>query len=383
MTRSLLTFVVVLLCSLAARAQDDVRVIVVFNGNPDGAAVTGAGGHVLFAIQASKALVARIPPAKVAVLQAHPNVSLVEEDGDVVALGQTVPYNIADNSYGAGVRADQVWSVTRGAGVNVAVIDTGILDTHPDLAAGTTLKKTYVTGTKSARDDNGHGTHVAGTIGARDNSEGVIGVAPACNLWAYKALDRGGRGYVSAIVAAINDAVADGAHVINMSLGSNTYSATLEDACNSAVGAGLVVCAAAGNDGKNVKTYPGALDSVICVAATTDKAVRSYFSNYGDWVDVAGPGGDGSQPGVDIYSTYLKNSYKYLSGTSMATPHVSGLAALLIASGLLADRDGLNGIGNEVRQRIEQSAGNGSGTKDIYVGYGLIDAQQAIQMGPN
>jgi subtilase family serine protease len=226
--------------------------------------------------------------------------------------------------------------------VTVAVIDSGIDYTHPDLAANYAGGVDFVSPDGDPMDDHGHGTHVAGIIAAALNNltgtpgraEGVAGVAPHARIRAYKVCRADGTCDDFAIQQAIARAITDGAKVINMSLGETAYSQSLDEAVQDAWNAGLVIVAGAGNDGTTERFYPAALDNVISVAAFDEDHLRASFSNYGSWVDI-------SAPGNVILSTYPSTTcaastvpgdsgcYTWLTGTSMATPFVSGAAALL------------------------------------------------------
>ena len=191
-------------------------------------------------------------------------------------------------------------------------------------------------------DDHGHGTHVAGTIAAAlDNltgnpaeAEGVVGVAPQARILAYKVCAADGTCTDFAIEQAIARAVADGAKVINMSLGDTAFSQSLDDAVQAAWNAGLVIVAGAGNDGTTAPFYPAALDNVIAVGAFDEDHRRASFSNYGSWVDISAPGNAifSSYP-IDMCAGWTTpgdiGCYTWNSGTSMATPHVAGAAALI------------------------------------------------------
>jgi len=247
----------------------------------------------------------------------------------------------------ADIDAPEAWAVSTGSPtVTVAVIDTGIDYNHPDLAGHYAGGYDFVHGTFDPLDDHGHGTHVAGTIaaslenltGSPAAAEGVVGVAPQARLLAYKVCDADGTCSDFAVISAISRAVADGAKVINMSLGDTVYSQALADAVEAAWNAGVVIVAGAGNDGVTAPFYPAALDHVIAVGAFDEMHQRASFSNYGSWVDIAAPGSN-------ILSTYPLSKceeanvpgetgcYTWLSGTSMATPHVSGAAALIWSRG--------------------------------------------------
>lgn len=253
-------------------------------------------------------------------------------------------------------RIDAENKANKGAGVQVAVIDTGIDYTHPDLAANVIGGKNCSTGT-SYKDGNGHGTHVAGTIAAVNNTQGVVGVAPAAKLWAVRVLNNQGSGSWSQVICGLDfvtsKAPKNGGSitVASLSLGGtgtsdnncgNTNNDPLHQAICRARDAGVTVVVAAGNNaGDTAQTVPAAYnDAVITVSALADSdgasgglgAATAYgaddtfatFSNYGSAVDIGAPG-------VNITSTWPGNRYAILSGTSMATPHVSGAAALYIA----------------------------------------------------
>lgn len=227
------------------------------------------------------------------------------------------------------VHAQSQWGRgNEGEGVVVAIIDTGVDYNHPDLKDNILGGKDF-TGKGTYMDGNGHGTHVAGTIAAADNGSGIVGVAPKAKILALKALDDDGSGDMSTVVAAINYAITQKVHVINMSLGG-AHSNALHKAVQAAVKAGIIVCAASGNEGDgdpNTEelSYPGAYPEVLEVGAVDYSGRLAYFSNTNKEVDVLAPG-------VNVYSTYPGGKYAYLDGTSMATPHMSGAAALLLSN---------------------------------------------------
>ena len=245
----------------------------------------------------------------------------------------------------ADVDAPEAWAITTGASTNikVAIIDSGIDYNHPDLAANYAGGADFTSADNDPMDDHGHGTHVAGTIAAAMNNltgspaaeEGVAGVAPNALILAYKACFADGTCSDFAIEQGIARAIVDGAKVINMSLGAPESSQSLFDAVQDAWNAGIVVVAAAGNDGTTNLFYPAALANVISVGAFDEDHRRAPFSNYGNWVDI-------SAPGNVIFSTYPMvgctgevappgevGCYTWNSGTSMASPHVAGAAALV------------------------------------------------------
>jgi len=252
---------------------------------------------------------------------------------------------------GADIGAPVAWNTSTGTGHTiVAVIDTGVDYNHPDLAANMWRNTREIPGNgidddgngykddvfgydfanndSNPMDDNGHGTHVSGTIGAiGDNGIGVAGVDWHVKIMALKFLDSSGSGYLSNAVRALNYAVANGAKVINNSYAGGGYDAAMATAINNARNHGVIIVAAAGNDGTNNDTspvYPASYtaDNVISVAATDRYDHLANFSNYGQSVDIAAPG-------VSIYSTLPNGRYGTYSGTSMAAPHVTGSLALV------------------------------------------------------
>lgn len=213
-----------------------------------------------------------------------------------------------------------------GAGVAVAVLDTGIDLTHTDLSVAGGSDQT---GKGTYADDNGHGTHVGGTIAALDNSAGVVGVAPDVSLYAVKVLDRRGSGSYSVIAAGIDWSVANGMDVVNMSLGGTYSSSTLKTAVDNAHAANVIQVVAAGNSGVNASTeYPAAYDGKVLTISAYDWSTSSwpYWTNYGSVVDVAAQG-------VSVCSTTKGGSWGNMDGTSMATPHVAGAVAVHLSGG--------------------------------------------------
>jgi len=309
-----------------------------------------------------------IDSRKIADLMQDENIELVEKDNMAKALAkpskpatspsQKLPWGIER------VNSNDVWDVATGSGVNVAVVDTGVDRTHPDLVANLRGGANFVATVRSYNDDNGHGTHVAGIIAAADNTIGVVGVAPKANIYAVKVLNKSGTGYISDIIAGIQWSVDNGMDIVNMSLGSNYPSDAFESAINAASNAGVIIVAAAGNDSSSVD-YPAAYEKAIAVSATDINDSLASFSSRGEQIDVAAPG-------VSIYSTYKGGAYATMSGTSMATPHVSGIIALM-----LQREPGLT-LG-EIRQQFETGCVDlGTDGKDPYFGYGLVDSLNLV-----
>lgn len=266
------------------------------------------------------------------------------------------------------------WSTSDGSGVTVAVIDTGVDTTHPDLAANL-LPGHNVVGTEvsdDVTDGFGHGTHVSGIVAAvTGNALGVAGVAPGARILPVKALGDNGTGWTSDIAEAVVWAVDHGARVINLSLASSSDNSVLADSIAYARSQGVIVVAAAGNGRQrgNATTYPAAFPGVLAVAATDVSDVDAAFSSTGSFVDVAAPG-------VGIHSTVLGGNYGQMSGTSMAAPHVAGVAALLLAE---LDAEGPIDSTDPVTDLIVRTAEDlGPAGWDPATGYGLVDPVAAL-----
>ncbi|HEY5999516.1 MAG TPA: S8 family serine peptidase [bacterium] len=294
-------------------------------------------------------------------LEADPDVEAAAPDSrDQRAVGQFVPWGVAR------IHADPASRGTRsGAGVKVAVIDTGIWAdaggaVHPDLAAAYRGGYDFVNDDPYPWDGFGHGTHVAGIIAAQDNGIGVVGVAPGVSLYALKVLDDQGSGYYSDFIAALDWCIVNGVRIANYSAGGPAPWEPMEVACDRARAAGITIVAAAGNDSGGPVIYPAAYPSVIAVGSTDFNDNLSYFSNVGAALDLVAPG----QP---IRSTYLGGGYVSMMGTSMATPHVTGAAALL-ASRRITDPE-------VVRDYLEATAADlGPAGFDTSYGNGRVDA---------
>ncbi|MYL34668.1 S8 family serine peptidase [Pontibacillus yanchengensis] len=258
---------------------------------------------------------------------------------------------------------DEAWNVTKGASSQeIAVIDSGVDYNHPDLDDKTIKGYDFVDNDYDPMDEKNHGTHVAGTAAAEtDNATGIAGMAPNTSILAVRALNAQGSGTLADIADAIVYAADQGAEVINLSLGCNCDTTTLENAVNYAWDKGSVVVAAAGNDGVSTTFEPASYNNVIAVGAIDQNDQKASFSNYGTWVDVVAPG-------VSIAATVPGNGYAYMSGTSMAAPHVSGLAGILASQGR---------SNTEIRQAIEETTDSLSGT-GVYSKYGKIDSLEAV-----
>jgi subtilisin len=287
---------------------------------------------------AIKGFATSVPEGRLAAVARDPHVKYVERDQVVTAVAQTLPRGInridAEQSLTAKINGVDSPDYALGERVNVdiAIIDTGIQPGHPDLSVAGGQNFTSNDPSKWA-DGNGHGTHVAGTAAALDNGIGVVGVAPGARLWSVRVLGSGGSGQLSWVIKGVDWVTDSTKHppieVANMSLGAGN-SPALNAAITNSVAAGVTYVVAAGNDGADASGYSpanNATPGVITVSAIADADGQcggdtlASFSNYGSVVDLAAPG-------VNILSTYKASRYTTLSGTSMASPHVAGTAAL-------------------------------------------------------
>jgi subtilisin family serine protease len=270
------------------------------------------------------------------------------------------------------VRAPEAWALSTGQGVLIAVLDTGTDYNHPDLSGKvrTDIAWNFVNNNNDARDNNGHGTHVSGiAAAATNNSRGVAGMGWDASILPLKVLDSGGNGRTDQLISAIYYAADHGARVINMSLGG-PYSclSDLQAAVDYAYSRGALLVAAAGNDYKNQTVFPANCAHVLGVAATGYYDTLASFSVTGTHVSVAAPG-------TSIYSTLWGGGYGYMQGTSMATPFVAGLAALVYARFPTYTP-------NQAASAILDNAQDlGSTGWDIYYGCGRIDAFRALWEG--
>lgn len=308
------------------------------------------------------------------------------------------------------LQAEQAWATSSGAGATIAIVDTGVDLGHPDLATkvlsfpdadmvepngtckGSAKKGTRTCTQDGAQDKNGHGTHVAGIAGAATgNGIGVAGTAPDASLLPVRVLDAEGSGTTDQVAAGIRYAADKGANVINLSLGflsglDQVIKVTgglgpVYDAIDYAYAKGAVVVIAAGNDSFSLCAEPSAHPKALCVGATDRNDVRTFYSNSDATLSskfLVAPGGEAITCAGDIYSTYLRglktycgpDGYEALAGTSMATPFVSGVAALLSAEGL----------GNDaiVDCIIKTTDDLGLPGRDSVYGYGRVNAAGAV-----
>ena len=392
------------------------RVLIAFDksvGPSEQALVRAHGGKIKYSYSIVDAIAATLPAGAIEGLSHNPHITAIDLDDTVYATDIELENSWGVKRIGAGTVHDgsvQTGSANKGAGVKIGIIDSGINYLHPDLNANYRGGYDFYYYDNDPMDVYGHGTHVAGTACAEDNDEGVVGVAPNCDLYSLRVLNEDGVGYWSDIIAAVEWSTGVPVYlaawgttpatttqgvkldVINLSLGKDRNpGTTVKKAFDNAEAKGVVIVAAAGNSGtvsgkgKNV-IYPAKFASVIAVAATDSADKRVSFSSTGPEVELAAPG-------VSVYSTWndttsysnpqpvcdaLGNCYKYGSGTSMASPHVAGVAALVIATGVLDDnRNGR--INDEVRKVMNDTAKDlGAVGRDSQYGYGLVSAVVAV-----
>ena len=363
------TFFVAFAPALATAPPERAQVIIVFKERPNAALIRGVGGEVITTYNIIPGLAARVPTRALEELGKNPAVAYIEPDAVVHALEQQVPWGISR------IGAPSAWSSSTGADVKVAILDTGIQHDHPDLAANvkggiSVVGETDSTDPLDWNDGDGHGTHVAGTVAAVNNDVGVVGSAPDAWLYGVKVLFDNGEGFVSDVIDGIDWSVENGMQVLNMSLGTDVHLNSFEDACDQAYEAGLLLVAAAGNEGDGDPdttelSYPAAYNSVMAVAATDSNDQVPSWSNSGPFVELAAPG-------VGIYSTHKGSGYTTKTGTSTAAPHVSGTAALVWAW-----NPSLTNV--QVRSILQQTAEDlGSAGRDTVYGYGLVRADEAV-----
>ncbi|KAI1074555.1 subtilisin-like protein [Whalleya microplaca] len=287
---------------------------------------TADADHV-YNVEGFKGFAASLTDADLETIQSHPDVELIEQDAvmsiNAFTTQSGATWGISRLSHKSGTNG-YVYDSSAGTGTCAYVIDTGIYTSHAEFEGRATFLANYAD--SSNTDGNGHGTHVAGTIGSK-----TYGVAKKTSLYAVKVLDSSGSGTTSGVIAGINFVTTDvktrscpAGAVANMSLGGGV-SSTLNAAAKALVNAGVFLAVAAGNDNSNAANSSPASEPTVCtVGATTSADARASYSNYGSVVDIFAPG-------TDVLSTWNNGNTNTISGTSMATPHIAGLGAYLLA----------------------------------------------------
>ncbi len=351
------------------------------------------GGEIRREYRLIPALAARIPEAALVELRAHPLVAYVEEDTTVTRIEDEHPSKRKtptaaflraastdeeyENAWGVrhmGAEFAHIQGIT-GQGIKIAVIDSGLDYNHEELDGNYAGGYDFVHDDPDPMDDtyNSHGTNVAGIIAAEKNGIGVVGVAPEASLYALKVLTSIGTGLTSSTVAAIEWAVDNDMDIINISI-QGEHRESLQQACDAAYDAGLLIVAAAGNTNGDPVSYPAAYDSVVAVTSTDENDTLPDFVPQGPEVELAAPGNK-------IYSTArVFRGYTTLSGTSQAAPHVTGLAALLLSSGRLTDLDDDGLVDNrDLRIALQQATEDlGDAGRDELFGFGLVNTRKAF-----
>ena len=276
------------------------------------------------------------------------------------------------------VESDAAHATATGTGAVIAVVDTGVAAGHPDLAGQILPGHDFVQDDDTPQDGNGHGSHVSGiAIAATGNGVGISSVAPGAKLLPVRVLDDDGSGTSEDVAAGIDWARTHGADVINLSLGSEvpivgaSGGDEIDAAIRRALAAGLVVVAAAGNNGVPVCEQPAASEGLLCVGAVDKRKQRSFFSSFGMGLGVVAPGGSSlPMTGEDVLSTVPPDGYEEIAGTSQAAPHVSGVAALLVGKGLRGQA--------AVKRIVDTAQDLGPAGEDAEYGHGLVNARAAV-----
>ena len=350
--------------SAVPTGQAPERYIVKFrNASQGSAALAASGASVALTLPQQKAAAAYIPERALEALRRNPNIDYVEPDARRYPFADSVPYGISM------VRALEV-SQSVGSDVTLCIIDSGYGVGHPDLQSQNVSFSYDSYSGDASIDGCGHGTHVAGTIAALQNDSGILGVNRSGDLSMHIVKVFGNNcswSYSSSLVHALNECRAAGSKVVvNMSLGGSYASRTERDAFRNALDSGNVLSvAAAGNDGTTGYSYPASYDSVISVAAIDSQKSVAWFSQQNNQVELAAPG-------VGVLSTVPWGGFESWSGTSMATPHVAGVAALV-----WNNQPGASA--SDIRQAMTSTAEDlGSAGRDNAFGYGLVNARAAL-----
>lgn len=267
-----------------------------------------------------------------------------------------------------------VWKKTKGEGIKIGVLDSGIYyhkDLQENIAGGV---NTFKPASKDWTDKNGHGTHVAGIIAASDNSFGVVGVAPKAKLYSVRLLNGAGEGSIKNIVDGIDWCIKEGMDIISMSLGSDKPDNRMHEAIKRAYAANIPVIAAAGNDGgNNSMCWPANYPETIAVGSIKKDKARSDFSSGGAELDIMAPG-------EEIYSTYIYDKYAILSGTSMATPFITGVVALILSEHRKeSKRTPIRNV-EDLREHLLRGVVDlGEKGRDLGNGYGLVNVDEIFK----
>ncbi|WP_281974549.1 S8 family serine peptidase [Halobacillus litoralis] len=363
-------FIILLVSSLGTTASAEglpssERMMIGFEDSIDERLLEEISAEVHHTYEKMNVVSASLEKDKIKELRSHPEVKWLEEDQKVKTSAQKQTWGYETTKIGQ----SREWGLA-GEGVKVAIVDTGVDSSHPDL----NIKKgvSVLDETDSWQDDNGHGTHVAGVIGAQDNDVGIVGVAPQSEIYAVKALDEEGDGWESEIVAGVEWAIEQKVDIINLSLTSCKPSTGMKQTLERAENAGITVVAASGNgilcggEYLNDVMYPARYESVISVGAVDQKDARALFSYGGESLDFVAPG-------TSIYSSYITtdkhpDGYRSMNGTSMAAPYVSGVLALTLEAYPHATEEEVKDL------LVDRVIDLGEAGKDFDYGYGLVQS---------
>lgn len=343
---------------LSSYADEEQIYIVSFTSDVNEETLSSSGATVIQTIKNAPIAIIKANEATALTLQKMKEVTAVEQNEKVKTSAQQLNWGIQP------IKIPQAWETGyTGKGVKIAIIDTGS-GPHDDLEI--VQRMSFVKSEPSATDFNGHGTHIAGIIGAKDNHFGTKGIAPDAELYALKVFDKSGIGYTHDVIQAIDWAIENGMDIINMSLTSESNLSSYETLIDRAYHNGILIVGAAGNKTEtdvsidNVQ-YPARYKNVIAVSSVDWDYKKGYFSSIGPAVEV-------SAPGVSIFSTHANNNYEYLQGTSMATAFVTGHLALL--------KEAYPQLTNEQlrKKMIDDSLDLGPKGRDSVFGYGFIQA---------
>ncbi len=366
-----------------------IQVIIGFKNKPgpsDIDFITGLGGVINRTYTIINAIAATIPEKVLDNIRRSPNVEYIEIDEKMYAHGCRIPIGHCEEIQI--LKQIVPWGIERigsrlvnamgntGKGIKIGILDTGIDYDHPDLSKNYKGGYNFIDNNTDAKDHNGHGTHVAGIIAALDNDIGIVGVAPDAYIYSVRILDYAATGTASDITAGLEWCLLNNMQIVNMSLGACEDSISVKRVIDILYDQGILLIAAAGNSGNGMGTgdnvdNPARYNSVTAVGATDINDNRASFSSTGPKLEI-------SAPGKDIYSLLPGNKYASLSGTSMASPHVAGVAALIMK----AD-SGMSNVQTRIRLQVTAqniSKGSRSFEAKSWFGYGLVDAVKAVSI---
>ena len=374
------TIVALVLAPVFVYYTPDVNAIVAFSeGNYDPELIHQLGGNIISESSSLGMVHATLPLNGYVTLLANPSVEFVEPDSHfAVVSSDSLESAEYSESWGiSAIGAEEAHSSDlTGRGIKVAVLDTGVDYTHPDIAPNYMDGYDFINDDNDPMDDNGHGTHVAGIIAGVKNGEGILGVAPEAEIYALKVSDSRGKGSFSGLIKGIDWAIEHDMDIVTMSITGTGGTKALQKAVQLAYeDYGIILVAAVGNGGSGDVLYPAAYEEVIGVGSVTEDSEKSSFSRTGEEVELVAPGSG-------IKSAAIDGKYRVSSGTSMATPFVTGAAALVLETDetLWENSGAVDGDGkwtnDEVRSILRNTAIDlGDEGVDEEFGYGLLNLE--------